>query len=114
MQTFRTTINVFAILAISQTANANPANDLAVLAQVDRPEIVSDAIDRIAQVTNLPMLTQRVAAASCAVTSGVDVEEAHNVLEEASTQFEAIIFALRDGNAELNIFGPEPRSVLGE
>ena len=72
-------------------------------------EIVSDGADRIRLAGQLPMLTQQVAAASCSITSGVDVAEAHDVLERALAEFDRYIVALRDGDAELHILQPEER-----
>jgi len=72
-------------------------------------EIVSDGADRIRLAGQLPMLTQQVAAASCSITSGVDVAEAHDVLERAIAEFDRYIVALRDGDAELHILQPEER-----
>ena len=72
-------------------------------------EIVSDGADRIRLAGQLPMLTQQIAAASCSITSGVDVVEAHDVLERALAEFDRYIVALRDGDAELHILKPEAR-----
>ncbi|MGJ8621212.1 MAG: type IV pili methyl-accepting chemotaxis transducer N-terminal domain-containing protein [Yoonia sp.] len=69
--------------------------------------IISDSAERIRQSGQLRTLTQQVAAASCAVTSGIDVEEAHDVLEHATAEFDRIIGALRLGDEELGILGPE-------
>jgi len=54
-------------------------------------------------------LTQQVAAASCSLTSGVDVEEAHEILEHATLEFDRYLFALRHGDEELHILRPEER-----
>ena len=67
----------------------------------------SDGADRIRISSQLRTLTQQVAAASCAVTSNVDVEEAHDVLEHATKQFDRYIVALRVGDEELHVLGPE-------
>lgn len=69
--------------------------------------IESDGADRILLAGKLRTLTQQVAAASCSVTSGVDVEEAHAVLVQATADFDRYVAALRDGNTELHILGPE-------
>ncbi|MEP5760657.1 MAG: type IV pili methyl-accepting chemotaxis transducer N-terminal domain-containing protein, partial [Litoreibacter sp.] len=69
--------------------------------------VESDGADRILLAGKLRTLTQEVAAASCAVTSNVDVEEAHDVLEQATADFDRYIVALRDGDEELHILGPE-------
>lgn len=67
----------------------------------------SDAADRIILAGRLRTLTQQVAAAACAYTSGVAVEESHEVLATATAQFDAIIVALRDGDEALHILAPE-------
>ncbi len=71
--------------------------------------IESDGADRIRYADRLTMLTQRVAAASCALTSGVAIEESHEHLEEAMHETDIILEALRDGNERLHIVGPEKR-----
>lgn len=69
----------------------------------------SDGADRIRYSNHLTMLTQRVAAASCALTSDVAIEESHYHLEEAMHEIDIILAALRDGNEKLHIFGPEKK-----
>lgn len=71
--------------------------------------IESDSADRIRYADRLTMLTQRVAAASCALTSNVAIEESHYHLEEAMHETDIILEALRDGNEALHIIGPEKR-----
>lgn len=71
--------------------------------------IESDSADRIRYADRLTMLTQRVAAASCALTSDVAIEESHDHLEEAMHEMDIILEALRDGNEALHIIGPEKR-----
>ncbi len=74
-------------------------------------DIESDGADRIRVAGQLRTLTQQVAAASCAVTSGVDVEEAHDILEYAMHQFDKDLNALRNGDESLHILGPEKRRL---
>ena len=93
--TIRTTISVTALL---MTINGASAQSF---------DIESDGADRIRLSGQLPTLTQQVAAASCALTSDVDVEEAHDILEHATNQFDRYIVALRDGDEELHILHPE-------
>ncbi|MCY4335527.1 MAG: type IV pili methyl-accepting chemotaxis transducer N-terminal domain-containing protein [Litoreibacter sp.] len=69
----------------------------------------SDGADRIRYSERLSMLTQRVAAASCSLTSDVAIEESHFHLEEAMHEMDIILEALRVGNEKLHIFGPEKR-----
>lgn len=84
---------------------------LATSSIVQALEADSDSADRIRVAGQLPTLTQQVAAASCSLTSGIDVEEAHDVLEHATAQFDRYIVALRDGDADLHILGPEERRL---
>lgn len=72
----------------------------------------SDSADRIRVASQLPTLTQQVAAASCALTSRVDVEEAHDVLQYATETFDKYIVALREGDEELHILSPEENRKL--
>jgi hypothetical protein len=55
------------------------------------------------------MLTQKVAASSCALTSDVAIAESHDHLEEAMHEVDIITHALLNGNEALHIFGPEER-----
>jgi hypothetical protein len=75
-------------------------------------DIKSDGADRIRLADRLTMLTQRVAAASCALTSDVAVEESHFHLEEAMHEIDIIIDALRNGNEALHILEPEKSARL--
>ena len=70
-------------------------------------DIDSDGADRIRYADRLAMLTQRVAAASCALTSDVAVEESYAYLEEAMHEMDIILEALRVGIERLLIIGPE-------
>ena len=91
--------------AASETANAE--SRVAVPTTEVGLDIVSDGSERIERANLLPMLTQRVAAASCALTSGVQTDESYAALEQATQSFDAIIDALKNGNPDLNINGPE-------
>ena len=93
--TIRTAISFTAFAIAATGASAQGLN------------IESDGADRIRLAGQLPTFTQQVAAASCAVTSGVDVDEAYDVLERATEQFDRYIVALRDGDEELHILRPE-------
>jgi len=70
-------------------------------------DLESDSADRIRLADRLTMLTQRVAAASCALTSDVAIEESHFHLEEAMHEIDIILDALRYGNEQLHVLGPE-------
>ncbi|MEM7471892.1 MAG: hypothetical protein AAF340_11130 [Pseudomonadota bacterium] len=75
-------------------------------------KIDSDAAERLRLANQLPMLTQRVAAASCAMSAGVAVEDNRDVLKASSREFGAIIRALTSGNPHMNIAGPEQNRRL--
>ena len=101
---------IFVSLCIASTINAQPSKPIE--AEDANYEIESDGADRILIAGKLRTLTQQVAASSCAVTSGVDVEEAHDVLQQAMFDFDRYIAALRDGDTELHILGPEENARI--
>lgn len=70
-------------------------------------DIESDSADRIRLADRLSMLTQRVAAASCALTSDVAIDESHRHLETAMHEIDIILDALRHGNDALHVLGAE-------
>lgn len=72
-------------------------------------EIVSDGVDRIQAAGRLPTLTQRVAAAACMLGDDLLQDDAHDILAAAVAEFELIVAALKDGNADLGIMGPETK-----
>jgi len=99
-------------LGADTNAFADEADALGILAQLHDAdlftrELESDGADRIRLADRLTMLTQRVAAASCSLTSDVAIDESHYHLEEAMYEFDVILKALRDGNEALHILGPE-------
>lgn len=105
-----------AIIYMGQVAdvNADRADALNLLSQlhgddVFTRELESDGADRIRLADRLTMLTQRVAAASCALSSDVAVEESHLYLEESMHEIDIILDALRNGNERLHVLGPETR-----
>ncbi|PRY77328.1 PilJ/NarX-like methyl-accepting chemotaxis transducer [Yoonia maritima] len=87
-------------------ADEIPAETALIEAQYD---IESDGADRIRVAGQLRTLTQQVAAASCALSSDIDTDEAHEVLTHATEQFDRYIYALRDGDDALHILNPETR-----
>jgi len=106
-------------MGTAQHALADPSKAMAELVQLkesdviaSRYELESDAADRIRLADHLTMLTQRVAAASCALTSDVAIEESHDDLENAADQIAIILDALRNGNQDLHILGPETNRRL--
>lgn len=101
-------LHVITVVAASMFFTPAQAQDDAVDQAINANfEIESDGADRILLAGKLRTLTQQVAAASCSVTSGIDVEEAHDVLEQATADFDRYIVALRNGDEELHILGPE-------
>lgn len=72
----------------------------------------SDSADRIRYSDRLTMLTQRVAAASCALTSDIAIEESHDHLEEAMHEIDIILDALLVGNENLHIMGAEKKKRI--
>jgi len=57
----------------------------------------------------LRMLSQRIPAAACNLTAGVDQEKSKTVLNSAVAEFEAIVQALEHGDDNLGIYGKEER-----
>lgn len=103
---------VFLSLAFAGPTVADKSDALALLAQLHGDDVltrdlVSDGPDRMRLADRLTMLTQKVAASSCALTSDVAIEESHAHLEEAMHEVDIILSALRDGNEQLHILGPE-------
>ncbi|MCY4333345.1 MAG: hypothetical protein OXC60_01550 [Litoreibacter sp.] len=75
----------------------------------------SDAIERLRLVDRLPMLTQRAAAASCALSAGIDIEANRGILKASSRDMGAVLRALTVGNPYLNVANPEPnRRILND
>lgn len=97
------------VLAISGTHLEAQQNDANASIAKNVIKIESDGADRIRISSQLGTLTQQVAAASCALTSDIDVEEAHDVLEHSTVLFDRYIVALRGGDEGLHILGPEKR-----
>lgn len=99
-------------MSVSSVALADKSQALEVLARLHAQDVLtreleSDGADRIRLANRLTMLTQRVAAASCALTDDVAVEESHFFLEESMHEMDIIIDALKHGNDALHILGPE-------
>ncbi|WP_394180046.1 type IV pili methyl-accepting chemotaxis transducer N-terminal domain-containing protein [Yoonia maritima] len=103
-----TLISMAALSATTSAAQENTDQAKIIEAQYD---IESDGADRIRIAGQLRTLTQQVAAASCALTSDIAVEEAHDVLEHATAQFDRYIVALKDGDEGLHILHPETRRL---
>ncbi|MCG3268686.1 type IV pili methyl-accepting chemotaxis transducer N-terminal domain-containing protein [Yoonia sp. I 8.24] len=101
-----TTLTV-AICTTPLTVHADDAADAALIEA--QYEIESDGADRIRVAGQLRTLTQQVAAASCALSTDISIDEAHDVLEHATQQFDQYIVALRDGDDTLHILHPETR-----
>ncbi|MDO6590981.1 hypothetical protein DS901_16265 [Loktanella sp. D2R18] len=99
-----------AALSFAATANAEEATGQAEILDVQY-DVESDGADRIHIAGQLRTLTQQVAAASCALTSDIAVDEAHDVLELATAQFDRYIVALKEGDEGLHILHPETRRL---
>lgn len=103
-------------LTVSSGALADRSQALDVLVKLTEQDYQmgvsdSDGADRIRLANRLTMLTQRVAAASCSLTSDVAVDESHFHLEEAMHETDIILDALKNGNEALHILGPEKNAV---
>ncbi len=99
------------------TAEAGRSEALETLSKLHSDDILtagieSDSADRIRYSDRLSMLTQRVAAASCAVSSDVAIDESQYYLEESMHEIDIILDALRDGNDKIHILGPEENKVI--
>ncbi|WP_162197173.1 type IV pili methyl-accepting chemotaxis transducer N-terminal domain-containing protein [Loktanella sp. S4079] len=104
---------LFAPLALVGTLVAATAEDITTDAELIQVQydVESDGAERIRIAGQLRTLTQQVAAASCALSSGIATDEAHEVLAKATAEFDRYIAALRDGDPELNILHPETRRL---
>ncbi|MFQ6549519.1 type IV pili methyl-accepting chemotaxis transducer N-terminal domain-containing protein [Aestuariibius sp. 2305UL40-4] len=78
---------------------------------VVRAQLVEDigASERVNYSGKLRMLSQRIAAASCIMTAGIEPELSRDVLAAAAAEFEKIANGLRNGDADLNMIGAEER-----
>ena len=114
MNNFVTLIALSSILVTTPLTDskADKAQALEVLSSLHKDDILianesSDGPDRIQLAQRLTMLTQKVAASSCALTSDIAVQESHDELEEAMHEVDIILDALMHGNDALHVFGPE-------
>ncbi len=99
-----------AFVVLSATAQAADPQNIDLI-DISSVEIISDSSDRIDLANQLPMLSQRVAASACALTSDIEPDMSLAILEKSYHEFERIVIALRDGDAELNIPEPETRRI---
>ncbi|WP_341366498.1 type IV pili methyl-accepting chemotaxis transducer N-terminal domain-containing protein [Yoonia sp. BS5-3] len=89
-------------------AVAGPVSILPAHAETQPVAFVPDnAEQRINFSGRLRMLSQRIPAAACHLTQGVDAEAATTLLASASTEFEKILTGLEFGDADLNIQAAE-------
>lgn len=72
-------------------------------------EVAVDGPERINNSGKLRMLSQRIAASTCTLTSGIAVDQSREILEAAELEFEQILNALQFGDTELGIVKPEER-----
>ena len=107
---------LFSLTPLGQAVADRKAAEDALAAYHEQDILVAgsdlDGADRIRYSNQLTMLTQRVAAASCALTSDIAIEESHHYHEEAMHEIDIILEALRNGNERLHIFGPEKKKRL--
>ena len=105
------------VTIIAAPAIANSPTNLTELTEEEliQIQIESDKSERIALSSRLRTLSQQVAAASCALTSGVSQEQAHEVLNQSSINFVRYLGALRDGDPDLGIMSAETnRGILAD
>lgn len=104
------------LTAGSPTTSLSRAETLELLKEMQAREsgmgLASDGATRIRLAGRLGMLTQRVAAASCALSSGVAIDLSHDKLETALHEMNIILDALRYGNEDLGVLGPEENGGL--
>lgn len=107
-----TTVALGAVLSLGLVAPA-AAQQTAATPQLTKigMSIVSDSADRMRLASQLRTLGQQVAAASCAVSSGMETDVTRTALEQAMADFDHYLTALRDGDQRLNILQPETRSA---
>ncbi len=110
MMSPKTLCATLALLALATTSQAADPNKLEFM-DISAVEIVSDSSDRIDLANQLPMLSQRVAASACALTSDIEPDMSLAILEKSYHEFERIVIALRDGDAALNVPEPETRRI---
>lgn len=67
------------------------------------------AADRIEAGDRLRTLTQTLASAACHAANGVDVEPNRGVIKNGAATFDALMNALRNGDEQFHIIGPEKR-----
>lgn len=73
-----------------------------------------DGNQRINSSGKLRMLSQRVAAAACNYSAGIDADNSIAILENAQYEFSKILRALRSGDPDLQITGKETDPVILE
>ena len=96
-------LNIRALTLIAATALASTA----LPAQAEQLLIEDNAEQRINFSGKLRMLSQRIPAAACHLSRGIDVEGANALLIAAPLEFEKILNGLEFGDADLNIQQPE-------
>lgn len=99
-----------AVMAAALTLPAHAAQDVPVK-PINKTQFIEDAggAERINFSGKLRMLSQRIPAAACNLTAGVDPEKSKAVLKSATLEFEKIIYGLEHGDETLGIHGAEER-----
>ena len=110
MQPSQRTLFGLAMMAAAISLPAHAAQEVEVK-PVDLTQFIEDVggAERINFSGKLRMLSQRIPAAACNLTAGVDPENSRAVLKSATLEFEKIIYALEHGDETLGIHGPEKR-----
>ena len=105
------TSQYFAAVLVPLLIGANPAVVHADTTDATRtaPAYEENAQERINYSGKLRMLSQRIPAAACHLSQGIDVEGAKALLTGATAEFEQILTALEFGDSDLNIQNPETR-----
>ncbi|MGL6209865.1 MAG: type IV pili methyl-accepting chemotaxis transducer N-terminal domain-containing protein [Paracoccaceae bacterium] len=100
-----------ALFAATGSGYALPATAQDTLIQQVKLEIEDvGANARLDYSGRLRLFSQKIAADACYFASGLDTENAKALLIDAVAQFDRYIIALRDGDTDLGIIGPEKRS----
>ncbi|MEL6681825.1 MAG: type IV pili methyl-accepting chemotaxis transducer N-terminal domain-containing protein, partial [Pseudomonadota bacterium] len=98
----KTTIVAFFFSALSALMMMPAHADLHAVA-----DLQENAEQRINFSGKLRMLSQRIPAAACHLSEGIDVEGSTELLAAATAEFEKILTALELGDADLDIYQPE-------
>ncbi len=104
-------------LTSGTSAFADETKSLTVLAALKPDAAVtanreSDAADRMRVAQRLVMLTQKVAATSCALTSDVAPEDSYYQFQQSVYEVDLLLDGLVNGNTALNLLRPEQNTRI--